>query len=94
MDLGVSLEWKLELDADDPDGQTLSLLYPSVFLERATYLRRAVKIEMGARSDTEPAESIEIRPYVSDAFPNLLHTSRHTTLQQQALVRLAGAKPR
>lgn len=72
LDLGVSLEWKLELDADDPDGQTLSLLYPSVFLGRATYLRRAVKIEMGARSDPEPAESIEIRPYVSDVFPNLL----------------------
>ena len=72
LDLGVALEWRLELDPDDPDGQTLLLLYPSVFLEQAAYLRRAVKIEMGARSDTEPAESIEIRPYVSDAFPGLL----------------------
>ncbi len=31
-----------------------------------------MKIEMGARSDTDPAESIEIRPCISDAFPDLL----------------------
>ncbi len=69
LDIGLVLEF----DPDDPDEQTLSLLYPSAFLEQADYLRRAVKIEMGARSDTEPAEFIEIKPYISDAFPRLLH---------------------
>lgn len=71
-ELPGDLEWALEPDADDPDGQTLLLIYPTAFPEQAAYLRRAVKIEMGARSDTDPAESIDIRPYISDAFPDLL----------------------
>ena len=71
-ELPRDLEWALEPDADDPDGQTLLLIYPTAFPEQAAYLRRAVKIEMGARSDTDPAESIDIRPYISDAFPDLL----------------------
>ena len=71
-DLPDTLEWTLEPDPDDPDEQTLLLFYPTAFPEQAAYLRRAVKIEMGARSDTDPAESIEVRPYISDAFPDLL----------------------
>ena len=71
-ELPGDLEWALEPDPDDPDGQTLLLVYPTAFPEQAAYLRRAVKIEMGARSDTDPAESINIRPYISDAFPDLL----------------------
>lgn len=71
-ELPGDLEWALEPDPHDPDGQTLLLIYPTAFPEQAAYLRRAVKIEMGARSDTDPAESIDIRPYVSDAFPDLL----------------------
>ncbi|MFN2289216.1 MAG: nucleotidyl transferase AbiEii/AbiGii toxin family protein, partial [Chromatocurvus sp.] len=58
-DLPSTLEWTLESDPDDPDGQTLLLFYPTAFPEQAVYLRRAVKIEMGARSDTDPAESVE-----------------------------------
>jgi hypothetical protein len=71
-ELPGDLEWALEPDPDDPDGQTLLLVYPTAFPEQAAYLRRAVKIEMGARSDTDPAESIDIRSYISDAFPDLL----------------------
>jgi hypothetical protein len=71
-ELPGDLEWALEPDSDDPDGQTLLLVYPTAFPEQAAYLRRAVKIEMGARSDTDPSESIDIRPYISDAFPDLL----------------------
>jgi len=71
-ELPGDLEWSLEPDPDDPDGQTLLLFYPTAFPEQAAYLRRAVKIEMGARSDTDPAESVEIKPYISDAFPDLL----------------------
>lgn len=69
LDLGGALECRLELDPDNPDGQTLLLLYPSVFLEQVAYLRRAVKIEMGARSDTEPAESIRgTEKYSTDGY--------------------------
>ena len=71
-DLRETHEWKLEPDPDDKDKQTLLLFYPTAFPEQPTYLRRAVKIEMGARSDTDPAESMEIRPYISDVFPELL----------------------
>lgn len=70
-DLPGDLEWVLESDPNDPDRQTLLLVYPTAFPEQAAYLHRAVKIEMGARSDTDPAESIDIRPYISDAFPDL-----------------------
>lgn len=48
-ELPGDLEWALEPDPDDPDGQTLLLVYPTAFPEQAAYLRRAVKIEMGAR---------------------------------------------
>ena len=71
-DLPDTLEWSLEPDLDDPDAQTLLLLYPTAFPAQAEYLRRAVKIEMGARSDTEPVASAEITPYIRDAIPNLL----------------------
>ena len=71
-DLRETHEWNLEPDPDDKDKQTLLLFYPTAFPEQPTYLRRAVKIEMGARSDTDPAESMEIRPYISDVFPDLL----------------------
>ncbi|HID50342.1 MAG TPA: nucleotidyl transferase AbiEii/AbiGii toxin family protein [Chromatiales bacterium] len=71
-DLPDTLEWSLEPDPDDPDEQTLLLLYPTAFPEQAAYLRRAVKIEMGARSDTEPVAPVEIAPYIREAFPELL----------------------
>ena len=66
-----ALKWELAPDPDDPDAQTLLFLYPTAFPEQAAYLRRAVKIEMGARSDADPAESINIRTYISDALPDL-----------------------
>lgn len=55
-------------DADDE----LSVLfeYPTVFPPDA-YLRPSVKMEFGARSDIDPSESPEIRPYLVEALPNL-----------------------
>ena len=64
--------WELLDDPGDPDGQTLLFNYPTAFPAGAAYLRRAVKIEMGARSDTDPSATITISPYISDAFPDLL----------------------
>lgn len=71
-DLPPGLVWELVDDPTDVDQQTLLFNYPTAFPAGATYLRRAVKIEMGARSDTDPSESIQVSPYISDAFPNLL----------------------
>ncbi|MBT4642482.1 MAG: nucleotidyl transferase AbiEii/AbiGii toxin family protein [Deltaproteobacteria bacterium] len=67
--------WELTDDPEDHDQQTLLFFYPTVFQEQAAYLRRSVKIETGARSDTEPIETIKITPYINDAFPNLLPDS-------------------
>ena len=71
-DLRETPEWTLEPDPDDRDKQTLLLSYPTAFPAQDHYLRREVKIEMGARSDMDPAESVEIKPYISDVFPDLL----------------------
>lgn len=34
------------------------------------YVRPVVKIELGARSDTEPSATPEIAPYLADVFPD------------------------
>ena len=67
------LNWRLEVDADDIDGQTILFEYPSAF-QAGNYLRPSVKVEMGARSDTEPSENPKIQPYLTEAFPNELET--------------------
>jgi hypothetical protein len=49
--------------------------YPGTLTGTAAYLRPVVKIEMGARSDTEPSASPMIRPYLADAFPGIFEPS-------------------
>lgn len=63
--------WKLEPDESDPDGENLLFHYPAV-VGRAAYVGPVVKIEMGARSDTEPREAVQIQPYLAEAFPEIL----------------------
>ncbi len=58
--------------AEDKDLQTLLFEYPGVLAGTATYLRPVVKIEMGARSDTEPSETPALTPYLCAAFPEQL----------------------
>ncbi|MBF0563040.1 MAG: nucleotidyl transferase AbiEii/AbiGii toxin family protein [Alphaproteobacteria bacterium] len=55
---------RVELDADDADGQSLLLRYPAVSDEDG-YVRPAVKIEAGAKSALDPHEPLSIRPYVA-----------------------------
>lgn len=63
-------KWALRSDADDPDQQTLLFDYPTSFPPNsAGYVRRMVKIEMGARADHWPSESRTITPYVAEQFP-------------------------
>jgi len=65
-------DWSLQPDPRDPDGQTLLFAYPSAYDAAATYVRPEVKIEMGARSDTDPTETITITPYVHDVYPEIV----------------------
>ncbi|HYG33298.1 MAG TPA: nucleotidyl transferase AbiEii/AbiGii toxin family protein [Clostridia bacterium] len=68
--LPIAEKWSLRADEDDPDQQTLLFEYPTCFGSDLTgYIRRAVKIEMGARSDHWPFEIMEITPYVAEQFP-------------------------
>ena len=58
-------------DSEDADGQTLLFEYPTAFYDKPRYLRQVVKIEMGARSDTEPADTVSIQPMIAEVFPDL-----------------------
>lgn len=63
--------WSLRLDEEDPDQQTLLFAYPSSYAPDAVgYIRRAVKIELGARADHWPCEIKPITPYVAETFPH------------------------
>ena len=63
-------QWLLRLDDDDPDKQTLLFAYPTSFApDAAGYIRRVVKIEMGARADHWPCETNTVTPYVVEQFP-------------------------
>jgi Nucleotidyl transferase AbiEii toxin, Type IV TA system len=57
---------RVEPDPDDPDQQSLLLWYPSVTAEGAQYIRRAVKIECGAKSALDPNASVTVKPYIAD----------------------------
>jgi predicted nucleotidyltransferase component of viral defense system len=68
--LQASEEWLLQADKADQDQQTLMFEYPSSFTPNTVgYIRRVVKIEMGARADHWPSETKTITPYVAEEFP-------------------------
>lgn len=69
--LPADLLWSLGADPADTDRQTLLFSYPTVFPDHPSYLRQIVKIEMGARSDIDPAEQAGIESVISEAFPDL-----------------------
>lgn len=66
--------WRLVID---PDQQTLLFEYASVFTA-ASYVRPMVRIELGARSDTEPAGMPRIEPYVIQAMKESFKPCRFT----------------
>ena len=57
---------RVELDAHDPDQQTLLFWYPVVATAGDGYVRSAVKIEAGAKSALDPSVETSVRPYVAD----------------------------
>ena len=62
---------RVEPDPDDPDRQSLLLWYPSATAEGNAYIRRAIKIESGAKSALDPHAPVVVKPYISDDLPNL-----------------------
>ena len=61
---------RVELDADDPDGQSLLLRYPTVTAAGNDYIRRAIKIESGAKSALDPHAPITVRPFIEADLAN------------------------
>jgi hypothetical protein len=57
---------RVELDPDDPDDQSLLLWYPTVTAAGNDYIRRAIKIESGAKSALDPHAPVIVRPFVAD----------------------------
>jgi hypothetical protein len=72
----ATAKWSLAPAAkeEDPDQQTLLFEYPRAFNENAAYIQPVVRIEMGARSATEPVESPALQPYICEALPNAIGT--------------------
>jgi hypothetical protein len=62
---------RLETDPDDADGQSLLLWYPTVTADGNAYIRRAIKIESGAKSALDPHAPLVIRPYITEDVPTL-----------------------
>lgn len=56
---------RVELDRDDDSGQSLLLWYPSVTDASDGYVRKAVKIESGAKSALDPHHDHDIIPYIA-----------------------------
>lgn len=61
--------WHVEIDAGDP--QTIVFAYPNAGIAdgNAQYIRPAIRLELGARSDDWPAKDHDIRPYAAEVFP-------------------------
>ena len=57
---------RVEIDQDDPDGQTLLVWYPEVEPRDAAYVRPAVRLEGGAKSALDPNRLVAIRPYIGE----------------------------
>ena len=77
--LGTLEGWNVELDPDDPDAQTILFNYPQADGESdggaslgAGYIKPRIKLEFGARGDTEPSGLQSIRPYLAEEFPEEL----------------------
>lgn len=88
--LGQSTNWKIVLDDEDPDRQTILFHYPKVFAygtewdnapwdeaewDKETYIRPHIKLEFGARGDITPSEKRSIKPYAAEEFPDLFESS-------------------
>ncbi len=65
--LGTDEGWRIYIDLEDPDGQTLLFEYPSK-ASSVGYIRPLVKIELGARSEHWPISEHKIQSYAKKAL--------------------------
>jgi hypothetical protein len=73
-------QFKITMDEDDPDGQSLLVWYPTAKPVEG-YIRQAVKIEAGAKSALDPNCQTTARPYLAEDVASLnLDVSGITTI--------------
>ena len=79
--------WKLELDPSDP--QTIIFSYPQAVQLAGVdaYIRPAIRLELGARSDDWPAAEREITPYAAEVFPEAFTVARSSRIHTLEAVR-------
>ena len=66
--------WRLEINPDEEDGQTVLFHYPRSHPVDATgpgYVQPLVRLEMGARGEHWPMVDGEVRPYAAEIFPDV-----------------------
>lgn len=61
---------RVELDPDDENKQSLLLWYPTATDESDGYVRKAVKIESGAKSALDPHHDHIVKPYLAGELPD------------------------
>ena len=71
--LGKAMEWRVVLDENDRDRQTILFYYPRIDFGKgeAGYIKPHIKLEFGARGETEPSNTQTITPYIAEDFPQL-----------------------
>ncbi|WP_296442721.1 nucleotidyl transferase AbiEii/AbiGii toxin family protein [Rhodoferax sp. UBA5149] len=76
--------FRLEVDPDDKDGQSLLFWYPAVTARPGDYIRSAVKIEAGAKSALDPHVAATVIPYVAQDLNDLtLQATNVTTVKPE-----------
>ena len=76
--------YRLKIDPEEKDGQTLLFWYPAVTASVGDYIRSAVKIESGAKSALDPHIATTIRPYVAEDVSGLnLQVANITTVKPE-----------
>jgi len=63
---GNASSLRIAPDAEDPDGQSLLLWYPTITGDDDGYITPAVKIEAGAKSALDPHAPATVTPYIGD----------------------------
>ena len=65
--------WSIEVDTTDVDGQSILFYYPSQKKNTLnSYIKPAVKIELGARGAGNPTNLCPITPFIEELIPDIL----------------------
>jgi predicted nucleotidyltransferase component of viral defense system len=68
------MDWSLTISPIDAG--TLEFVYPTCLSESLAYIRPAVKIEMGGRSDVQPFENRTMTSYLAERYPQFFDTTQ------------------